>query len=468
MIRVSCLVLLSAAATAQTTFRISRNTFLPPMVGSVAFAIGDLDGDGDLDLVSGNGNSPNQLLQNDGRARFLDITAGRLVTPAGWNATRAIDLADIDGDGDLDVLVANADYVTNRVYRNDGNARFTEVTTTALPPNGEFTLDQIVGDFDGDGDVDWFQVDHPSPSLYRNDGTGRFTDVSATHLQNLPNGLGRANTHGFAADFDGDGDLDLFVPGSGLPVLLVNQGGGVFAPAPTALPIPSYLYGRDHAADLDGDGDLDLLVDEARYVLQNQGNGTFVDVTSTALAAASAPVVTPVLLDADGDGDADLLTTTDLWANDGAGVFVPQPLGQTIPSLGLIDTLPGDFDGDGDLDTLRVANFTTQVAALSPPRLGTFYTVDFHTPPGPASTLVIALASLAGASTPAGPLGTLRLDQGPMVTLDIQMVSNGMLQLTYPINLDQGFVGVQLHYQALLLEPNGTLRFTNAIREIVQ
>lgn len=81
---------------------------------------------------------------------------------------------------------------------------------------------------------------------------------------------------------------------------------------------------------------------------------------------------------------------------------------------------------------------------------------------------MIALASLAGASTPAGPLGTLRLDQGPMVTLDIQMVSNGLLQLTYPINLDQGFVGVQLHYQALLLEPNGTLRFTNAIREIVQ
>jgi len=466
MIRLSCIALLSAAAAAQTTFRVSRNTYLPPMVGSVAFAIGDVDGDGDLDLVSGNGNSPNQLMLNDGRARFLDVTAGRLVTPAGWNATRSVDLVDIDGDFDLDLLVANSDYLSNRVYRNDGGARFTDRTAIALPPNSEYTMDQIVGDFDGDGDADWFVVDSPTPSLYFNDGTGIFTDVTATHLSGLPNGLGRFNTHGFAADLDADGDLDMFVPGSPRPVILVNQGGGSFAPAATPLPIASYLYGHDHTVDIDFDGDPDLIVDEARYVLHNQGNGTFVD--ATAATFPSATVITPVLLDADGDIDTDVLTTTALWVNDGNGIFTAQPLGQTIPSLGLIDTLPGDFDGDGDIDTLRVANFRTQVAAIAPPINGQLYSVDFHTPTPGVPAVVVALASLAGAVTPAGQLGTLRLDQSLMTTLIVETVTNGPLQLSWALPTNPAFLGVQLHYQALMVDVVIGVHFTNAIRELVR
>ncbi|MCA8965690.1 MAG: VCBS repeat-containing protein, partial [Planctomycetes bacterium] len=102
-----------------------------------ALALGDVDGDGDLDLVVGNsgflGGGQTRLYFNDGAGRFSDETATRL--PVDHQITRAVALGDVDGDGDLDLVIGNSPiYGTvtgqNRPYLNDGTGTFSDVTAT--------------------------------------------------------------------------------------------------------------------------------------------------------------------------------------------------------------------------------------------------------------------------------------------------------------------------------------------------
>lgn len=162
-----------------------------------AISAGDYDDDGDLDLyISFNG--PNFLLQNDGTARFTDVTAASGTQDTRWSTGSVF--GDMDGDGDLDLIVGN--YVAktgsffpnhiaidNSVFRNNGNGTFTDVAAT-LNLGGAGTgspgasLIIAFTDFDQDGDADIMECNDfgqtVTPNrLYENDGSGRFTDVSA-------------------------------------------------------------------------------------------------------------------------------------------------------------------------------------------------------------------------------------------------------------------------------------------------
>jgi FG-GAP-like repeat len=453
-----CFVLLSLPLSAQLTLLPTRQAVLPPTFGCAAIAVGDVDGDGDLDLVIGNGNNPNQLLLNDGNGSFIDATAGRLPSPS-WNGTSSVDLADVDGDGDLDLLVSNTNG-TNRLYLNDGRGNFTDVTATALPPCNWSTMDQIVGDFDGDGDVDWFMAALPE-HLWLNNGSGVFTDVSATNLANLPLSVNYWPTHGFAADLDGDGDLDLFLPSYPIPKILLNQGNGMFVPDPRPVPIAGYQGGFNRAVDLDLDGDLDLLLDDARYVLLNQGNGTFVNVTPTGF------VITPAALDVDRDGLIDVLESTRLWHNVGGGRFTAQPLANRVTLLPVLSSATADYDGDGDMDLPGLMNFLNQVDSTAAPARGQTYSVNIHVRPA-VTSLVGAFASLNSAVLPLGSLGTLRLDLSLATTLAVQPVASTPLVLSWPIPNVPAFAGVPLHYQALIVDPRTGPHLSNALRDVVQ
>ena len=204
----------------------------------------DYDSDGDSDLFVANDETPNVLFQNQGDGTFQDVA---LIAGVAYNgdgdveAGMGADFGDYDQDGDPDLYVTHFFTETNTLYRNEGGARFSDVTTTAglAAPTVE-----LLGwgtrffDYDNDGRLDLFvanghvypQVDQAATGtsyrqpnqLFRNEGDGRFAPVSAGP------GLAQAKVSRGTSfgDYDDDGDIDLFVVElNDAPTLLRNDGG---------------------------------------------------------------------------------------------------------------------------------------------------------------------------------------------------------------------------------------------------
>lgn len=169
----------------------------------------DIDGDGDLDIILGL-EGGHALWLNDGQGRFTDATKDRL-PPSGFVEARKVAPVDIDGDGDLDLYFSHVDWQgrdgRDRLFINDGRGFFTDETEARMPPESGLTVDARFADLDGDGDLDMVRADRPAVSVLMNDGTGRFVDVTEQVI-------GRVGDHVLAvtlADFDGDGVTDLYL-----------------------------------------------------------------------------------------------------------------------------------------------------------------------------------------------------------------------------------------------------------------
>ncbi len=448
-------------------------------------ALGDLDGDGDLDAFAGNSGQDRLYLRGDG-GLFADVTATNL--PGLNGQTLSIALGDVDGDGDLDVLLGRANTGNplysdlTELYSNAGNGVFTDVTASNLPFASELEPTRAValGDLDGDGDLDGFVGKGSQCAgcpgiqnrLLRNTGGGQFTDAT---LGNLPSVLG--DTRAVAlGDLDGDGDLDALVGSSvaGADRLLLNSGTGSFADV-TAGSLPA-LPGSTSAlalGDVDGDGDLDAVVgkDGQDRLLLNAGTGVF---TTTNLSANVDPTAAVALGDVDGDGDLDALAAIGgygtagellLHLNGGTGAFLPAPM-TALPFL--MDTPQavalGDVDGDGDFDAFVGAwgperlytNLARQSSWRGIPRMGKPLSLDVD---GPANGTWLLAASAGNASIPLPPFGTLRLFPPTLFfvaggVLDLQ----GRASVTFPVPANPALVGQSLFWQAVVGPP---LRFTN-------
>jgi hypothetical protein len=235
---------------------------------AMAVALDDVDGDGDLDAVIANFHNsrgmpiPNEVWLNDGTATFTD-SGQRL----GHAISDGVALGDLDQDGDTDILFTNTRGSDNEVWLNQGGVQggssgVFEVSDQGLGTGGMFAL----GDLDGDGDLDALQMSDGTSNgkVWLNDGAGAFSDSG----QSLSNPGGAGTWWVALGDLDGDRDLDAFVAcgdGRGLgdlpdtPNLIwLNDGTGVLSDS--GLRLGNADSQEVALGDLDGDGDLDAFV----------------------------------------------------------------------------------------------------------------------------------------------------------------------------------------------------------------
>ena len=242
-------------------------------------ALGDLDGDGDLDAFVTNGGSTgkaNQIYTNDGSGRFDNR---RPSATAPDERSYGVALGDLDGDGDLDAFVTNGIAIgeQNQIYTNNGSGRFdNRPPSTTAPAN--ISGGVVLGDLDGDGDLDAFVVNGFGRSeqnqIYINDGSGGFDN-------RLPSATAPANKSFEIAlgDLDGDGDLDAFVVNRDQAnQIYTNNGSGRFDNRLPSATAPANNSRGVALGDLDGDGDLDAFVvnyGQANQIYVNNGSGRF-------------------------------------------------------------------------------------------------------------------------------------------------------------------------------------------------
>ena len=253
----------------------NRERLMPHFVSRLgpALATGDVDGDGLEDVFLGGARGQANVL-------FLQRPGGRFVEGDGsaWaehSEGEAVDAAlfDADGDGDLDLYVATAgnefrgqaEPLRDRLYLGDGAGGFEVAPAGSLPDRFVHVGAVAAADWDGDGDTDLFVGGRvvprayglPAPSaLLENDGTGRFTDV----VTDAAFGLEAAGMVSRAAwaDTDGDGDLDLVLAGEWMAPTVYRNTGDSLEEMDVGLGDATGWWTALEVADFDGDGDLDL------------------------------------------------------------------------------------------------------------------------------------------------------------------------------------------------------------------
>ena len=312
-------------------------------------AKGDIDGDGDIDLVVC-GTGSNLVLHTNTGSGFTQQSLATVGQPAG------IGLGDLDGDGDVDIVHGLNNTGGGRILENDGGVFSDAGIQFGGSDRCDFEFYWIVPiDIDGDSDLELVTGVNCGINVFDNSGGFSFTRTTSPALAS-----GSA-TQGFATeDIDGDGYPDLVgaVNGGGPSYVFLNdQTGGFVASAGHTLPTTNDGKGTV-AADFDGDGDADVFqsdqISGGEVVLtwiENQA-GTLVEQTSwsTGLIYGGALDVG----DFDGDGDPDVVVASPsgarIYENDGTGAVEPGPQRPEGSFATLVD-----FEGDGD-DDLVVAD----------------------------------------------------------------------------------------------------------------
>jgi hypothetical protein len=315
----------------------------------------DLDGDGDIDVLSASDNDDKiAWYENDGNENF---TAHTITTSAVCAAS--VFSIDLDSDGDMDVLSASPCDDIIAWYENDGVENFTThtITSSAAGPKSVFSTD-----LDSDGDMDVLSASylHDKITWYENDANENFTEHTITTDADGPQSV-------FSIDLDGDGDMDVLSASlfDDKIAWYENDGNQNFV----AQTITTSANGAQSvfSVDLDGDGDMDVLSasfnDDKVAWYENDGNENFTTHTITSSAEGASSVFS---VDLDGDSDMDVLSASGLdnkiawYENDGNENFTTHTI--TTSAISASSVFSIDFDGDGDMDVLSASYQDDKIA----------------------------------------------------------------------------------------------------------
>ena len=498
-------VFLAVVATAQT-FREGATYMSNEFGGPVSFV--DVDGDGDLDVVTfglpvGNPTHEFGVWINDGDGNFVVETARRFPPRLSY-ATTFAKFGDIDLDGDVDIVfsalrlpLSSTPTDVINIWRNDGRGFFTDVTST-LAPTTQFSYieDLVVADLDGDRFADIavataldLYVPGRICSVFINNRSGSFNDETSLRIPST-----RASRV-WAADCDSDGDIDLLFASKGPFTFLLNDGRGHFSPSPHSFGVS--FTGVPSLHDFTGDGHIDAFVWNGHFdgFWVNNGNGSFRDESSRIPKPAGYTGTIGWIADFDGDGHPDIFGRVhgdsgptypahyNLMMNDGQGRFrlieAVIPVRPHFVSSGI---MPADIDGDGDADLFDVIqpgfletrtiirkNLWRDIHSTVPPKLGQPYGIDIYTGQTPA--VLLPFLSLGRSRLPLAGIGTFRLDLATTVALGAYPLDKpGGVQVPLPIPNDNALIGLPLSTQAAVIDTKAlrVTGFTNARTEKIE
>ncbi len=342
------------------TFSVTPDWLSGPTNNTFGIALGDVDGDGDLDAVCGNEGQINTLYTMSGRV--METTPAWLSDPS--SSTFGVALGDVDRDGDLDAVFGNGGFKneSNTLYLNQDGV-LSSTPNLSWPPDTSSTIGVVLGDVDGNGFLDLVCANAGTGGGQRNTLYLNSGGVFSTTPDWSSDSASRHQTFGVAlGDIDGDGDLDLVCGNGGIGGAvntLFDNVGGVFSTTPIwSSGLANSTVGVV-LGDVDGDGDLDLVCgnnEENNTLYLNEGG-----VLGTLPTWSSGPANNTfgvTLGDVDADGDLDLVCanggsvdqSNTLYLNEG-GVFSTTPdWTSDVDGSSTFSVALGDVDGDGDLD----------------------------------------------------------------------------------------------------------------------
>jgi hypothetical protein len=340
-------VTIAPPATALGDFS-GENVIDPAADGALSVHAADIEGDGDMDILSASFSGQVVWYENDGGQSFNV----RPLTPApGANGVLAVDM---NTDGDMDVITASYYGDTIVLYENNGAQSFT--TRTVGTADGIWGLH--AADIDGDGDTDILSASRDDSTIawYSNSGSQTFSKRVITDRANGAYSV-------FAADVDGDGDLDVLSASLNDDKIAWYENNGSQAFMAHTISAFALAAQSVFAADVDGDGDTDVLSasrgDDKIAWYENDGNQSF---TAHTISTAAELARSVFAADLDGDGDTDVLSASSgddkvaWYENDGNQAFTARTISIGGTNDGASRVFAADVDGDGDLDVIAGSN----------------------------------------------------------------------------------------------------------------